>query len=210
MNSVAAGDGYLPEADDEKLRTGRFVPDDLLVRSGHGFRIVGRISDIINVAGKKVSPAEVEAVLLQFGGIREAVVFGRQSTLRNEEVAACVVAETEINESELLDFCRARFERLADSEAHPFSLRNTADRARQNQPARRGRALRFRCQRKSGLKRDAHLSHDARIKGKRKETMRTIFVSALAAIFILAAFSGCSTTVRTDNGHSVTTGVHTH
>ena len=53
------------------------VPDDLLVRSGDGFRIVGRLSDVINVAGKKVSPAEVEAVLQQFAGIREAVVFGR-------------------------------------------------------------------------------------------------------------------------------------
>jgi hypothetical protein len=38
--------------------------------------------------------------------------------------------------------------------------------------------------------------------------MRTIFVAALAAIFILAGFSSCSTTVRTDNGHAVTTGVH--
>ncbi|MGZ4983695.1 MAG: class I adenylate-forming enzyme family protein [Chthoniobacterales bacterium] len=106
--SRAAGDGYLPNPDEEKLRTGRFVPDDLLVRSDDGFRIVGRISDVINVAGKKVSPQEVEAVLLQFGGIREAIVFGRESTLRNEEVAACVVAEKQIREDELLDFCRSR------------------------------------------------------------------------------------------------------
>jgi long-chain acyl-CoA synthetase len=108
VQSAAAGDGYLPEADDKKLRTGRFVPDDLLATSGHGFRIVGRVSDVINVAGKKVSPAEVEAILLQFEGIREAAVFGKQSALRNEEVAACVVAEKEIVESELLDFCRSR------------------------------------------------------------------------------------------------------
>ncbi len=108
VQSAAAGDGYLPEPDDKKLRTGRFVPDDLLVESDRGFRIVGRVSDVINVAGKKVSPAEVEAILLQFEGIREAVVFGKQSTLRNEEVAACVVAEKEIIESELLDFCRSR------------------------------------------------------------------------------------------------------
>jgi long-chain acyl-CoA synthetase len=108
VKSSAAGDGYLPEPDDEKLRAGRFVPDDLLVPNGNGFRIVGRVSDVINVAGKKVNPAEVEAVLLQFRGIRAAVVFGRQSSLRNEEVAACVVAEKEIAERELLDFCRAR------------------------------------------------------------------------------------------------------
>ncbi len=108
VRSAAAGDGYLPETDHKKLRTGRFVPDDLLVEKDHGFRIVGRVSDVINVAGKKVSPAEVEAILLQFDGVREAAVFGKQSTLRNEEVAACVVAEKQIVESELLDFCRSR------------------------------------------------------------------------------------------------------
>jgi hypothetical protein len=39
--------------------------------------------------------------------------------------------------------------------------------------------------------------------------MRTILLSILSATIMLAAFSGCSTTVRTDNGHGVTTGVHT-
>jgi len=38
--------------------------------------------------------------------------------------------------------------------------------------------------------------------------MRTILLSALGAIILLAAFSGCSTTVKTDSGHAVTTGVH--
>ena len=85
-----------------------FVPDDLLARHGSGFKIVGRISDLINVAGKKVNPAEVEAELLQFNGVRQAVVFGRKSALRNEEVAACVVANSNIRESELLRLCRMR------------------------------------------------------------------------------------------------------
>jgi hypothetical protein len=38
--------------------------------------------------------------------------------------------------------------------------------------------------------------------------MRTILLSSLGAIILLAVFGGCSTTVRTDSGHSVTTGVH--
>jgi len=76
----------------------------LLARDGSGFKIVGRISDVINVAGKKVNPAEVEAQLLRFPGVRQAVVFGRESALRNEEVAACVVAE--VSETDLLQFCR--------------------------------------------------------------------------------------------------------
>ena len=108
VRSAAAGDGYFPEPDEEKLGRGIFVPDDLLNRSENGFRIVGRISDLINVAGKKVNPAEVEAELLRFAGVRAAVVFARESTLRNEEVAACIVAGEGVRESELLEFCRER------------------------------------------------------------------------------------------------------
>ena len=108
VESAAAGDGYFPDPDVEKLGDGRFAPDDLLARSGDGFRIVGRVSDVINVAGKKVNPAEVEAALLAFSGVREAVVFGRSSALRNEEVAACIVADHSVAEPELLEFCRCR------------------------------------------------------------------------------------------------------
>src|SRR2546430_15877325 len=107
IQSTAAGDGYFPEPDAEKLDGGFFAPDDLVSRSGDGFRIVGRVSDVINVAGKKVNPAEVEAELLRFDGVRAAVVFGRESVLRNEEVAACVAANADIRENELLEIGRA-------------------------------------------------------------------------------------------------------
>jgi long-chain acyl-CoA synthetase len=106
VRSAAVGDGYFPESDEAKLGGGLFVPDDLLKKTANGFRIVGRTSDVINVAGKKVNPAEVEAHLLRFSGVRQAVVFGRASILRNEEVAACVVASPGVSEVELLEFCR--------------------------------------------------------------------------------------------------------
>jgi len=38
--------------------------------------------------------------------------------------------------------------------------------------------------------------------------MRTILLPILGAILVLAAVSSCSTTVKTDSGHAVTTGVH--
>ncbi len=108
VRSAAVGDGYFPEADDEKLGRGVFVPDDLLARHGDGFKVVGRISDLINVAGKKVNPAQIEEVLLQCHGVRSAVVFGRKSSRRNEEVVACVIGNSETNENQLLEFCRTR------------------------------------------------------------------------------------------------------
>jgi len=80
-----------------------------LARDDSGFKIVGRISDVINVAGKKVNPAEVEAHLLRFTGVGQAIVFGRPAeagALRNEEVAACVAGSRHLTEEGLLRFCR--------------------------------------------------------------------------------------------------------
>nr|MBA2241280.1 acyl--CoA ligase [Chthoniobacterales bacterium] len=108
VRSAAAGDGYFPEADEARLSAGCFIPDDLLTAAGSGFRIVGRVSDLINVAGKKVNPAEVEAALLAFNGVHEAIVFGRNSALRNEEVAACIVAAASVKEADVLEFLRGR------------------------------------------------------------------------------------------------------
>src|SRR5438309_6856875 len=108
VRSAAVGDGYFPDVDEEKLGNGAFVPDDLLAHHGSGFKIVGRVSDVINVAGKKVNPAEIEERLLHFPGVRQAVAFGRPAGagLRNEEVAACVVAAVDLRENELMEFCR--------------------------------------------------------------------------------------------------------
>ena len=108
VRTAAAAEGYFPQPDGGRLGDGMFAPDDLLTRSGDGFRVVGRVSDIINVAGKKVNPAEIEAALLDFNGVREAAVFGLASERRNEEVAACIVANAEVREPELLDYCRRR------------------------------------------------------------------------------------------------------
>ncbi len=108
VRSAAVGDGYFPQAELAKLGAGFFLPDDLVTQDATGVRIVGRLSDVINVAGKKVNPAEVEAHLMSFAGVRQAVVFGRASTLRNQEVVACVVATEDTDEAALLEFCRAR------------------------------------------------------------------------------------------------------
>lgn len=108
VRSAAVGDGYFPEPQPEKLGGGVFRPDDLVEFTDAGVCLVGRLSDVINVAGKKVNPAEVEALLLEHSGVRQAVVFGRASTLRNEEVTACVVAIEGTQEGELLEFCRGR------------------------------------------------------------------------------------------------------
>jgi len=79
------------------LGNGVFVPDDLLARHGSGFKSLERISDVINVAGKKVNPAEIEERLLHFPGVRQAVAFGRPADRDAKRgVAACVVANVDL------------------------------------------------------------------------------------------------------------------
>lgn len=71
---------------------GAFQPPDLLVRESGGFRIVGRESDLINVAGKKVNPSEIEQALAGFPGVGEAVVCGIEDSARGHEICALVAA----------------------------------------------------------------------------------------------------------------------
>lgn len=63
---------------------------------------------MINVAGLKVVPAEVEGVLLQHPGVAMAAVFGVPDSARGETVAACVVAraDTELDPRQVRNFVR--------------------------------------------------------------------------------------------------------
>ncbi len=90
VRSAAVGQGYWPEPDPEVLGCGQFIPCDLVRIGGRGIYLEGRATDLINIAGRKLNPAEVEARLAQCPGVRQVVVFGVASALRNEEAVACV------------------------------------------------------------------------------------------------------------------------
>jgi acyl-CoA synthetase (AMP-forming)/AMP-acid ligase II/acyl carrier protein len=69
------------------LRTGdlgRLLPDG-------SFLITGRIKDMINVGGEKVSPFEVEAAMLSHPAVAEAVAFGIPDPVRDEQLGAVLV-----------------------------------------------------------------------------------------------------------------------
>ena len=107
VRSAAVGDGYFPDSDDAALRDGRFTPGDLIEWSPRGMRIAGRASDVINVAGRKLSPASVEQCLLEHPRVRQAVVFGVPCAQRGEEAVACVAGEG-LDAAGVLRFCRER------------------------------------------------------------------------------------------------------
>ena len=88
---------------------GSFVTDDLVAMNDDGELVLtGRASELINTAGKKVNPREVEAVILQIDGVREAKVYGEAAGARGEVVAAAVVATPDVTREKVRECCRAR------------------------------------------------------------------------------------------------------
>jgi long-chain acyl-CoA synthetase len=72
------------------------------------FYIVDRVKDMINAAGFKVWPRDVEDVLYQHPAVREAAVVGVPDPYRGETVKAFVALREPVSEQELIDFCRQR------------------------------------------------------------------------------------------------------
>jgi acyl-CoA synthetase (AMP-forming)/AMP-acid ligase II len=62
--------------------------EDLVEVNGEYVRFLGRKSQIINVGGAKVYPAEVESVLLQMPNVADATVYGRPNPITGQIVAA--------------------------------------------------------------------------------------------------------------------------
>ena len=81
--------GYL-NAPDRFDADGWFCTEDAVEVDGDYLRILGRTSDLINVGGRKVYPAEVEAVLLDLANVRDVTVFGRANPLTGQIVATRV------------------------------------------------------------------------------------------------------------------------
>ena len=111
VRSESAMIGYLnaPSPFDED---GWMCTGDRVEQRGEYLRILGRDSDLINVGGQKVFPAEVETALLEADNVDEATVYGEANKL----MGAVVMARVKLREPEdpgalrsrLRKFCRER------------------------------------------------------------------------------------------------------
>lgn len=73
---------------------GWFRTGDLARRDDAGWLyLAGRLKEIINRAGEKVAPLEIDAVLLRHPEVMEAAAFGRPDAVLGEEIAAAVVLQ---------------------------------------------------------------------------------------------------------------------
>ena len=73
--------------------------------------LVGRLKELINRGGEKISPREIDEVLLSHPQVAEAVCCGVPHPTWGEEVAAAVVLREPVSEADLQAFCK---ERLAE------------------------------------------------------------------------------------------------
>ncbi|MEP6802065.1 MAG: MupA/Atu3671 family FMN-dependent luciferase-like monooxygenase [Acidobacteriota bacterium] len=108
--------GYLsnPAADQSAFFDGWFRTGDQGVLSADGYlTLTGRLKEIINCGGEKLSPYEVDEVLMDHPAVSQAVAFGVAHPTLGEDVAAAVVLRggAVATETELRDFAATR---LAD------------------------------------------------------------------------------------------------
>jgi acyl-CoA synthetase (AMP-forming)/AMP-acid ligase II len=116
--NVTAGYENNPDANAASFTGGWFRTGDQGVLDGNGYlTLVGRLKELINRGGEKISPREIDEVLLEHPAVAEAVSFGVPHRIWGEEVAAAVVLHPAVSggpattEAELVAYCR---ERLAD------------------------------------------------------------------------------------------------
>ena len=108
VHSPTAMTGYLyPDRVDTAPVANGFVVGDIGRQTPDGLVIVGRTANCVNVGGTKVSPEEVEAVLLEFPTVRSCLVDGVPDERLGQRIRARVTP-ADVDLPALQAFCRQR------------------------------------------------------------------------------------------------------
>jgi len=108
VKSHAVSKGYfcLPELDNKVFKDGWCYTGDLGRKDENGYLYVAkRKKNVINTAGLKVDPVEIERLLLSFPKVKEVAVIGVKDESLGEIVKAIVVPREESTEQEIFKFC---------------------------------------------------------------------------------------------------------
>ena len=104
-------DEYLdnPAATAAAFRDGWFRTGDVGKLSADGYlSLVGRVKELINRAGEKISPYEVEDVLLSHPAVAEAAAYPVPDEKYGEQVGVVIVLRAEATSRELTAYCAER------------------------------------------------------------------------------------------------------
>jgi len=112
--NVTSGYENNPKANAENFTNGWFRTGDQGILDAEGYlSITGRLKEIINRGGEKISPREVDEVLMDHPAVQQVVTFAMPHAKLGEDVAAAVVLREgkSADEKELREFAAKR---LAD------------------------------------------------------------------------------------------------
>jgi long-chain acyl-CoA synthetase len=112
--NVMVGYWNQPEATAQAMRNGWLLTGDVGYRDEEGYYfITDRKKDMLLVNGINVYPREIEEILYQFPGVKEAAVIGRPDPRKGEQAIAFVSANdgVALEESAMRQFLRSK---LAD------------------------------------------------------------------------------------------------
>jgi amino acid adenylation domain-containing protein len=117
--TVMRGYWERPEETKKKLRPGP-LPGEMVLYTGDLCRLdedgyltfIGRMDDIIKSRGEKVAPKEVENVIVDVPGVKEAAVIGVPDEVLGQAVKAYVVLEqgAQVQERDVIKACQKRLE----------------------------------------------------------------------------------------------------
>ncbi|XP_047325879.1 oxalate--CoA ligase [Impatiens glandulifera] len=107
--NVTKGYKNNPEANKTAFGFGWFHTGDIGYFDSDGYlHLVGRIKELINRGGEKISPIEVDAVLLSHPDVAQAVAFGVPDDKYGEEINCAIIPRegSNIDEEEVTRFCK--------------------------------------------------------------------------------------------------------
>ena len=126
--------GYL-NATSPFTEDGWFMTGDAVEQDGEYIKILGRKSELINVGGEKVYPAEVESVIQELEFITDVEVYGEKNPLSGNIVCARVKVDDPSNfnnfKENIKSHCRSKLERfkvpikikMVDQNLHSFRFK---------------------------------------------------------------------------------------
>jgi acyl-CoA synthetase (AMP-forming)/AMP-acid ligase II len=96
VSSAAVSSGYVDEAGDA-FTDGGFLTGDYAEWDACGRLLLrGRVSSFVNVAGRKVRPDEVEAVVRTMPGVADVCVIAAPDAKRGQHIVACIVVDARV------------------------------------------------------------------------------------------------------------------
>jgi acetyl-CoA synthetase len=115
-----------------KWGAGVYVTGDGAKRDADGyFWLLGRVDDVINVAGHRIGTMEVESALVDHPAVAEAAVVGRAHEIKGQAIAAFVTlkegANARLGSKELIDDLKEHVVKKIGAIARPDDVLFTAD-----------------------------------------------------------------------------------